>query len=385
MTFTIALLLPLLIIWGFLVVESYKSRKRDLTLSANSPDSLPENPPLVTILVPVRNEEKNIAACLDALLNQDYPNFEIIVINDRSTDSTQQIAEKYAAEGRIKLIRVSSLPPNWTGKNYALHTGVAEAKGEWLLFVDADTRLAPFCLRKLMSHVLAEGVDLLSLLGTMDSRSFYEKMLVPTLGATLMLWFPPRFVNDRKWKVSFANGQCLLISRDAYRRCGGHEAVRHELLEDIAMAKKVKDMGGNVHIALAPELYRARMYDRFSSLFRGWSRIYAAGIKSAWKIAVHILATLYMSIFPFVCLCWSLVLLLMGERAALPILALSAVVCCLVIWAVSRTYWVSGTKKRFALLHPISCVVVVLILTHALVKLVFGGSIVWRDTAYPTS
>jgi len=379
------LLITLLPIWAYLVIEGYIARRRDLVLRDDAPAFLPENPPLVSVLVPARNEEANIGRCLDSLLNQEYPNFEVIVISDRSTDRTTEIVKEYGKDPRVKLLEVTELPEGWTGKNHALHRGVQEAKGEWLLFVDADTRLSRRCIVQTMAHALDQDVDMVSLLGKMEHRTFWEKMLVPPLGVTLMLWYPPKLINKRGGRVGFANGQFMLIKRETYEACGGHAGVRGELLEDIAMGKKMKRMGGHVNLALAPTLYTARMYRDLWALLRGWSRILHSGLhKNAWLIALHIAATLYISILPLAAFAWGVWGVFAGRAGSWPVVILSVLVWGLMVWAVGGTYWVSDSDRRYAVLHPVSCIVIVGILFHSLYTAVAGRGIVWRGTVYPS-
>lgn len=371
-------------VWLYLLRESFITFRRDLTLSGDAKAALPPDLPLVTIMVPARNEERNIGNCLASLLAQDYPNFEVIVANDRSTDRTAEIVREVCArDARVRLIEVQDLVPGWTGKNHALDTAVKQARGEWFIFTDADTWHAPPCVSQCLSHVLANGVDMLSLVGQMDHRSFWERMCVPPIAATLMLWYQQKWVNDRNCPVAFANGQYILIRRPMYQKCGGHERVRHELLEDIAMSKEVKKEGGHINLAYAPSLYRARMYENFRDFFRGWSRILHSGLnKSPSRLFFQIVLTVLCSICPFVALILGVVGIAAGAEMAVPVFLLSLVVCATIVWAVARTYPVSKSDPRYALLHPINCVVIVAVLAHAFYTAVTRSGIVWRGTVY---
>ena len=372
------------LLWAYLLRESFVTFRRDITLKANGEVNFPDHPPTVTIMVPARDEEHNIRECVDALLAQDYPNVEVIVANDRSSDQTAEIVREMCAEHpRLRLVEVHDLPEGWTGKNNALHTAVHEAQGDYFVFTDADTRHVPSCISQCMNHVLANGLDMLSLVGQMDHRTLWEKMFVPPIAATLMLWFQQKHVNDRNCHVAFANGQYILISREMYEKCGGHERVRHELLEDIAMAKEAKGEGGHINLAYGGELYSARMYDSFGDFFRGWSRILHSGLeKDPWRLLLQWVLTALFSICPFVVVLMGTIGVAAGADGALPCLVLSIAVCALIIWSVSRTYPISKSKRRYALLHPINCLVILAVLAHAFYTAATGSGIVWRGTVY---
>ncbi|MEW6357500.1 MAG: glycosyltransferase [Planctomycetota bacterium] len=384
--FTILLVYLILagLLWAYLLRESFITFKRDITLKAEEKVGLPDAPPLVSIMVPARNEERNIRECVESLLAQDYPNFEVIVANDRSTDRTAEIVREMSAGcAKLRLVEVHGLPEGWTGKNNALHTAVQEARGDYFVFTDADTRHAPACISQCMNHVLAHDVDMLSLVGQMDHRTWWEQMFVPPIAATLMLWFQQKHVNDRNCRVAFANGQYILIRRAMYEKCGGHERVKRELLEDIAMAKETKKEGGHINLAYGGALYKARMYDSFRDFFRGWSRILHSGLnKDPWRLLLQLVLTALCSICPFAAALVSAIGAVSGAKGALPCLILSVLVCAMVIWAVSRTYSISKSKRRYALLHPINCLVIIAVLAHAFYTAATGSGIVWRGTVY---
>ena len=372
------------LLWLYLLRESFVTFRTDITLKADAELQLPESPPPVSIMVPARNEEDNIAKCLDSLLAQSYPHIEVIVANDRSTDRTAEIVrEMCEKDDRLRLVEVQDLPEEWTGKNHALDTAVKEAKGEWFVFTDADTWHAPACTAQCMSHALSAGVDMLSLVGKQDHRTLWERMFVPPIAATLMLWFRQKKVNNPDCPVAFANGQFILISRSMYEKCGGHARVRRELLEDIAMSKEAKKEGGHIHLVYAAELLTTRMYDTFGSFFRGWSRILHSGLeKSSVRLFLQLVLTFLCSIGPAIAALIGLVGLAMGDPGALPVLLLGMLVCTVTMWAVARTYSVSESDPRYALLHPINCLVIVGVLAHAFYTAATGSGIVWRGTTY---
>ena len=233
----------------------------------------------VSILVPAKDEAAGIGLCLDALLAQDHPNFEALVIDDRSADGTAEVVGRRAsADPRLKLLSIKDLPPGWTGKTHALHWGQQHADGAWLLFVDADTTAHPHCVSAAVRHAEDAGIDLLTALPAIEVGSFWAGVAQPFLGVTLAFLLPPTAVNDpRNARAAFANGQFILIRRTAYDRIGGHEAVRGKFVEDIHLGRRTRAAGLALRLALAPDLLRVRMYSSVSGIVKGWSRIlYAA-------------------------------------------------------------------------------------------------------------
>ena len=209
----------------------------------------PESPtlrdgPLVSVLVPAKDEERSIGDCLRSLLRQDYARLEILVVEDRSTDRTAELVRTFAAsDARVRLLQVADLPPGWTGKTHALDVAQREARGEWLLFVDADTQLAPTCVSALLHDAVTRGADLESVLPSFETSSFWESVVQPFAGACLMVLFPLSRVNDaRRRDLAFANGQFLLIRRRAYDTIGGHAAVRDKFVEDVHLARRILEV-----------------------------------------------------------------------------------------------------------------------------------------------
>src|SRR3990172_8670592 len=212
--------------------------------------------PLVSVLVPAKDEQLNIADCLSSLLAQDYPNFEVLVANDRSRDRTAEIARRAATDDyRVRVIDIAQLPPGWTGKTHALYQAVAHARGDWLLFVDADTRHEPENLSVVLQYAEQERADMVSLMPRLRNETFWEKVVSPLAAIVLTTLYPLVKVNKSKRRnTGFANGQYLLVKRSAYETIGGHRAVRSEFVEDIELGRILKRAGFRTKVALAPEL-----------------------------------------------------------------------------------------------------------------------------------
>jgi cellulose synthase/poly-beta-1,6-N-acetylglucosamine synthase-like glycosyltransferase len=197
--------------------------------------------PKVSVILPARNEEKYIARCLDTLLAQDYSNFEVIAINDNSTDRTGEIIQSYAArDSRIVYVSTPAKPEGWAGKNWACHQGYKKASGEYLFFTDADTEHAPNVMSLAVGHMLSESLDALTAIPRLLCNDFWTKVTLPGLSTFLHTRFSPLRVNDPKQKTGYFFGSFFVITKKTYEAVGTHEGVRQELVEDGALGSKVR-------------------------------------------------------------------------------------------------------------------------------------------------
>ncbi|HEV2399143.1 MAG TPA: glycosyltransferase family 2 protein [Candidatus Sulfotelmatobacter sp.] len=232
------------------------------------PDTLPDQPQL-SVIVPARNEEASLAACLESLVSQPGIDFEIIVVNDHSTDRTREIAESFA---KVRVVEAGPLPAGWTGKNNAVATGAQEAKAEWLLFTDADTIHLPGSLARSLREAKEHNSDLLSYSPEQIAVTFWEMAVLPVIFAELARQYPPSKVSDPNSPEAAANGQFLLIRREVYDAIGGHAVVATDILEDVALARRVKASGYKLRFRYAADAVRTRMYRNFAQLREGWTK-----------------------------------------------------------------------------------------------------------------
>lgn len=237
----------------------------------------PEGWPTVSVVIPVHNEARTIAASVRGLLAQDYPRdrLEIVYVLDRCSDETPRLLAE-AAEGdpRIRTIVNESCPPGWAGKCHAAARGAAAATGRLLLFSDADVRLGPGLLRAAVATAASRRSDLLSLLGRLGDAHWFERVLQPVAALSLMRMFPLDRANRERSPRGFANGQFMLFRREAYEAIGGHAAVREDLLEDLAFARRLAAEGRRLGVAAVPAMMEVRMYASFAAMRAGWRRIF---------------------------------------------------------------------------------------------------------------
>jgi chlorobactene glucosyltransferase len=228
---------------------------------------------LVSVLVPARNEERGLRACIESLSAQTFPHLEIIAVDDGSTDRTPAIlADAVRRDPRIRVLRVEGLPPGWTGKSFALTTGVAVARGRWLCFTDADTVHAPESIARAVGFAEARGIALLSLTSRQVTGSWAERVVQPVVFGLLDQWYPLAQVNDPASALAAANGIFILVDRGAYEAVGGHWAVAGEVLEDVALARRVKAGGARIAFVDGADLVSVRMYGSLTEIRRGWTK-----------------------------------------------------------------------------------------------------------------
>src|SRR5208283_1447794 len=230
--------------------------------------------PDVSIIIPARNEEASLGACLESLIAQTGVAFEIIVVDDASTDRTRAIAQSFPG---VQLISSGPLPKDtagkrWTGKNNALVAGAKQARAPWLLFTDADTVHRPGSLARALAEAKEQRADLLSYSPEQIVVTFTERAVMPVIFAELAVQYPPRQVRAQSSETVAANGQYILVRRAAYDAVGGHAAVATEILEDVALARRFRDAGQRIHFRYGGDAVRTRMYRNWTQLREGWTK-----------------------------------------------------------------------------------------------------------------
>jgi chlorobactene glucosyltransferase len=256
--------------------QSYRTRRAGKETQPPIESPLPEPAPHVSIILPVRDEEVNLEACVSMLLAQEYPDFDITIIDDGSTDATPQlIAELSKRDRRIRSLRIDQLPPGWAGKPHALHAGVMHTNGEWLLFTDADTRHAPQTLRRMVEHATSQHADLLSMctnLMTMSGTAM--PLLMPLSEIILAHRVTPGEIKDPNYPRAFAFGQYILVRREAYIASGGYAAsyMRTTFIDDLALAEQFKSCRKRVELVDGRGLVMNRQWTTWKSARQGWGK-----------------------------------------------------------------------------------------------------------------
>jgi hypothetical protein len=227
---------------------------------------------MVSAIIPARNEENSIARAVESVAAQPEI-MEIIVVDDQSTDRTAAILTDLAARiPKLKILHTRSLPQGWVGKNYAVTLAADVAKADWLLFTDADTCHMPGSACRALADAVDHNAVLVSYSPEQELGSFWERVLIPFVYCRLSARFSFARVNNPKLPDAAANGQFLMILRDVYQKVGGHAVIASEVLEDVALARRVKQAGYQIYFTAPIGIIRTRMYRSFSALWEGWTK-----------------------------------------------------------------------------------------------------------------
>lgn len=369
--------------WLSLVITAW--RWRGTPSLATLPREAPHPAPLVSVIVPARNEAAHIAPCVRAILASEYPALEVIVIDDHSTDGTAERARQ-AANGDLRLT-IASPPPlesGWLGKQWACHRGAALARGAYLLFTDADVRHAPDLHARLVRASVANDADLVSVAGFQETHTFWERVVQPFVFAILAQWYGgPGAVNrSRSPRRKIANGQCLLFRRTAYDAFGGHETVRGKPAEDLAFAQQMTARGQRIFLTLGQQQMSTRMYASLRDIIEGWGKnVYSAGRETLpggaigeWLARLLIPGPAFLALAPVVALMAGV---LGGAGASWTAFGASASLA-LLVWfgAIGREFRLS---PWYALTFPLAALTYLYIAGRAVWR---GDRVEWKGRAY---
>ncbi len=342
--------------------------------------------PFISVIIPAHNEEAGIEKCVRSVLRQDYPRFELIVVDDRSVDDTASIVNETArGHANVKLISVLDLPPGWTGKCHALDVGVGYARGEWLAFLDADSRLHPAALRQCYTMARRHNVNMMTLSPRLVVKSFWEKVLQPVFAGVSCILYPLARINDPQSKVASANGMFYLISRRAYGLIGGHRDVRNLAVEDIGIGKRIKAAGLGLLFVNGRRVLETRMYATVNEIIKGWTRIISASMnyelgKALRQLSLHALVSapvVAIALFWYIPHAWDL-----WPNAWIVLPALLAAESCLVS---VLFYPQLGVPTRYAAFVCVGNLVVVGVLIVIIKKILWKDALQWRGTTYAGS
>jgi chlorobactene glucosyltransferase len=379
-------------VWLWLLILQVCGRRQGLFLqleAGKGGQDAERDWPAVRAIVPVRNVGDRARPCLESILGQDYPALTLTVVDDRSEDDTaRHVARAVGRDERVRLLRIDSLPAGWLGKSHALWTASSLGDEEWLLFLDDDCLLAPGAVRAAVNYARAQSLDLLTLWPRHLARTFWEHMIIPLCGGIIALWFGSPRVNDPQSRTAFANGQFLLVRRDAYARIGGHACVRDAIIEDVPLAEQAKRGRLRCGVASGAELFGVRMYDRYAAICDGWSRIYVGALRSGLKISLSMLWLCFGSLWPFLVTPAAVGHLLAAGgppdwRSPVTWAAVMGLLHAALIAVVSYRFWGYGHCRRVYLwLYPLSVLIVLRILAGAWWQLLIRRRVRWRNTSY---
>ena len=342
--------------------------------------------PKVSLLVPARNEDLNIEGCVNSLLLQRYLNFELIVLDDHSSDGTLNTLRRISSTpfgAKLRILEGRELPAGWHGKAWACQQLGEAASGELLLFTDADTRHRPDALPRAVEAMRRSGAGMLSLTPAQEMRSFWEKLIVPLVYHILFSYLPLAMVSkSRSPAFCYAIGQFILFRREAYEKIGGHRSVCDNIVEDVWLCKAVKRSGGKVAAFDGSDALSCRMYRGFGELWQGFSKNLFAGLGNSVPGFVALMALvvlLYLAPYGFL-----VTSALNGDRSiALFWLPLAQITMAILIRLIITLKFRQPLWS--ALLHALSQVMLMLIAFNSFRLTIFGKGPEWKGRSYPKS
>lgn len=348
--------------------------------------------PSVTVIVASYNEARVIEGLVRSLLTQDYPNVRFVLAMDRCTDDTAGIARRViAGDPRFVVHEITECAADWTGKCHAVWSAVRDVPGvrdsEYLVFADADTIFTPPCVSAAVALIQHRGVDMLSLISTLVAKTWFELVVQPATSIELMRQYPLISANRDKSRRAFADGQFLMFTKAAYEKVGGHEAVRHALLDDLEFARRMEMIGLRVGVLVADGILYCHMYPDWETFARGWRRIFmeAAHHKAArltkYSLIVRAIGTVApaMSLALFL---WALLNPTLGGAWHLTLLILPAAALAVSAFALGLVYWFAHAPLWSVPAFPVGAWIAGGLLSDAAKDLRSGKPVNWGGRQY---
>jgi chlorobactene glucosyltransferase len=362
--------------------------ERHLHFGAPIPISPPDpDGPLISILIPARNELRNIRRCIECVRGQTHTRWEMIVIDDHSTDDTPGIVSAFAAQDpRIRLLRSKPLPAGWVGKSHALAQGAGVAQGEWLCLLDADTFAAPELLSSTYHEAKARGADLLSILTNQELLGFWERVISPVAFSGLALVYDLKRINDPRLPDAMAIGQFILIRRTVYDETGGHHALSDSILEDRAIAETVKRAGHTILLVDGRALASVRMHTSLKEIWESWVKTIYPGLQGQPEMVLFLAGAFIVGavIFPA---WWIVALLGLVVVHSLP---------AALIFLEAAVFWAYFLRNRitdlaqykipaaFALTAPVGIIYFSSMMLDSYCRVRSGRGLTWKGRTYLT-
>jgi chlorobactene glucosyltransferase len=363
-------------------ITLYDLARQKPFLPTNHPPMTASNAPVVSILIPARNEEHRVLAdCIRSILAQDYGQFEVIAVNDRSTDDTGAILEALAkGDGRLQVIEGEELPAGWLGKPYAMQQAFKHARGEWILATDADMIFDKSALRTAMDRTLEEKGDAMTLIPHFEALSCWERVMIPTWVWVLLMFTLFYRTNNPKTPGAVGIGGFFLMRRTVLERVGGYEALKDEVMEDVRLAEMIKRSGARLFTQHAPNLLKTRMYRNFAEMWECSTKNWFSGMKFSLPFALAGVFSMYlMCVVPPLIAVASGIGIVLGVRSDLWLLfipaALSWLLQVVVLGMVSLR---SEVSPAYALTAPLGLGVLYAMLFDSSIRITSGKGVTWK-------
>lgn len=379
------------IVYFILVIWNYHGIPK---LLEKPPTNPLQQPPFVSVIVPTRNEAYRIEKCIHSLKAQTYPQLEILIVDDSSDNTVEIIKSIVGNDPRFMFIKQEKLPEGWIGKSHAMQQGSTQAKGDLLLFIDADTYHNPVLIERAVEYVLDHQIDLLSLVPHHVLVSFWENIIQPIPLGILPAISPLAKVNKPDSKVVVAFGPFMMIRRSVFDKVGGYETIKNSIADDASMAKLVKSSGYKIGLINAQTMMHIRMYENYKEIWEGWSKNIFLGLVQKREINSKIQRLLVvlggasvifgLMIFPlFVAISTLLLMLILHapQWQTILLFALFILLLGIVLQAfIQKTYRLGNPLS--AVLSPLGGLILIGIFLNSAKKTMSGAGVMWKGRTY---
>ena len=360
--------------WLWITVVSATGWRRSRKLRALPADGQ-RTLPRLSIVVPALNEESGIEPAMRTLLALEYPDFEVIAVDDRSTDETGAILDRLSAEDtRLRVVHVTTLSPGWLGKNHALHAGSQAARGEWILFTDADVHFAPDCLRRAVRYAEAVNLDHLTAYPDIELRGFWETLFVFFFGTIFNMRYQPWKAGEPSAAHYMGIGAFNLVRASHYRKMGGHASLPMDIADDMKLGKRMKESGGRQECVEGFGMVRVRWVEGLRGAILGLEKNAFAGTDFKVTTVLAASAALITSSV------WPVAGLFFGPPGARLLCAGTLGMLMYLVRAATPT---PGVSPLYGLAFPLGGILFVFIMIRSMVLTLRQGGVIWRGTFYP--
>jgi chlorobactene glucosyltransferase len=373
-------------IWIYLF--SVLRRSFNLSPKINSDNSLNLEGELISIIIPARNEEKYILECIQSLLHQNMKNYELLLIDDNSTDSTLELMESFKQDPRVRILKAGEKPAGWVGKNWPCYIGYQNSKGKYLMFTDADTIHSKRSVRDSLCTLIQQKLDVITAVPNLRYPNLIVKMVLPVLSVFMFSRYSPMRVNDPNVNIGYLFGSFFVITRECYESVGTHAIVRAEIVEDGALGKKLKEEGYNLKMFRGENLLQAYWARDFNTLWNSLKRlIIPLYFTDRLNSILMTIGIFFLMPFPFLVLIYGLVAYyshLADQDISYIVLILFALISVLGIYA-TNFYQLKKAETHKAIYFigaPIGCFIVSLSFIWSILTSKKNGRIKWRDREY---
>lgn len=372
-------------IWLYLLIVL----KRSFTLSPTilKGDNFQGNDELISVIIPARNEERYIQKCVASLLDQNMANYEILLIDDSSTDSTLEIIQGFKENTRIRIYKAGPKPEGWIGKNWPCYIGYVNSKGKYLMFTDADTIHSKNSIRDSVHTLRKEKLDVLTAVPKLKYPNLIVKLVLPILSVFMFSRYSPMRVNDPRVKIGYLFGSFFVITRDCYERVGTHEAVKSEIVEDGALGKKLKEEGYKLKMFRGENLLEAFWARDFSTLWNSLKRLIIPLFFTDRTNSVVMTVGIFLLMgFPYLVILYCILLIALNAPPdqSLYLLLSFSVTCVFSIFVVNYYQLKKANTHNtlYFLGAPVGCIIVSFSFLWSILTSKNNAKITWRDTEY---